>query len=449
MNLYIHLETVARELDAKLLLAVIGASRGHEVIVSNFEIISKGLEKNLLNPGIVHTKSLTPSRTKFEKLNKIIKKGCKITSMDEEGGLVDYGYDRMAVLRYGNKTLKQASAVFTWGPEDFNSLKKYYPNHISKFHMTGSSRVDLWGPKFLSYWKKKNKKLDKPFLLIPSNFGAGLAVLSLYERLKLRKVGEYFERLPSLRKTFIKRESEQFKLIAFFLEAIEYLSNKNKNYHIILRPHPAENLETWKILVEQFPNVTVIRDDGISSWIKDAFAVMHNGCTTALEASLFKKPIITYTPFRAEFPRKLANDLGQKVTSLNELKKKIDGIFFNLKKNKNQKKINQPLPKILLKKLFIDEEEIAANKMFKVWEKIDSSKLSKPNNWALFKFSLRIKKILRLNDVFTKNPKNFKFPPFEREEILFKINKLVKILRIKDELDCDFLSDRTLLIKKK
>jgi len=87
--------------------------------------------------------------------------------------------------------------------------------------------------------------------------------------------------------------------------------------------------------------------------------------------------------------------------------------------------------------------------MFKVWEKIDSSELSKPNNWALLKFSLRIKKIFRLNDVFAKNPKNFKFPPFKKEETLFKISKLVKILRLKDELKCEFLSDRTLLIKKK
>ena len=449
MNLYIHLETIARELDGKLLLALLGASRGHEVIISNLETISKGLEKNLLTPGIVHTKSLTPSRAKHEKHKKIINTGCKITSMDEEGGLVDYGYDRMAISRYGEKTLKQVSAVFTWGPEDFKSLKKYYPNYRTKFHMTGSSRVDLWSPKFLSYWEKKNKKLNKPFLLIPSNFGAGLAVLSLYERIKVRKVGEYFDRFPSLKKTFIKRESEQFKLIAYFLEAIEHLSNKNKNYHIILRPHPAESVETWKILLDQYPNVSVIRDDGVSSWIKDAFAILHNGCTTALEASLFKKPIITYTPFKAEFSRKLANDLGQKVTSLDELKKKIDGIFLNLKKIKKQKKINKPLPKILQKKLFIDEKEIAALKMIKVWESISGEKLSKSNNWFLFKSSLKIAKIFRMKNLFLNNPKNFKFPPFERKKVLLKIDELIKILKIKEELNCEFLSDRTLLIKKK
>ena len=38
--------------------------------------------------------------------------GCKITSIDEEGGLIDYGYDRTAKMRYSEKTLDQASAVF-------------------------------------------------------------------------------------------------------------------------------------------------------------------------------------------------------------------------------------------------------------------------------------------------------------------------------------------------
>ena len=35
------------------------------------------------------------------------------------------------------------------------------------------------------------------------------------------------------------------------------------------------------------PNVHVIRDGPIDSWVKNAFAILHNGCTTALEASCY------------------------------------------------------------------------------------------------------------------------------------------------------------------
>ena len=35
MNIYIDVEISSRELDAKLLLAIIAASRGHDVLVSH------------------------------------------------------------------------------------------------------------------------------------------------------------------------------------------------------------------------------------------------------------------------------------------------------------------------------------------------------------------------------------------------------------------------------
>ncbi len=453
MNIYLHLEVVARELDYKLMLAVLAASRGHEVIISDQEYILKGLKRKLLNPGIFHTKSLTPGKIKILKHSKIINSGCKITSIDEEGGLVDYGYDRMAKGRYSKKTIEQASAVFTWGPEDFKALKKYYPNQMNKIYMTGSPRVDLWRPNLSDYWGKKIKNFNKPFLLVPSNFGAGITVQSFYERIVIRKRGGYLDREPEKLMELVKRESEQIKLIGYFIDAIKYLSHQNKNYHIILRPHPQESLEAWKLLLEKIPNVSVIADDGVSLWIKNAFAILHNGCTTALEASFFNKPIITYSPFKANFSRELANDLGQKVSSLQELSKKINYLFFNDLKKRKLKKFNRPLPKILVKKIFVDEKETSSKKILKIWENIANENLSKSNNWFLFKLSL---KIMKLNGALhrfikkdTKTNKKFKFPPFEREKIFIKVEKLRKILKIKQQLNCEFLSDRTLLIKKK
>ena len=132
MNIYLHLEVLKRELDSKLLLATLAASRGHDVIVSDQESIIKGLERKFLSPGIFHTKSLTPGKFKILKHQKIIDTGCKITSIDEEGGLIDYGYEKFAKLRYSNKTLKQASAIFTWGPDDYKTLKKNLSITIKK-----------------------------------------------------------------------------------------------------------------------------------------------------------------------------------------------------------------------------------------------------------------------------------------------------------------------------
>ena len=45
--------------------------------------------------------------------------------------------------------------------------------------------------------------------------------------------------------------------------------------------------------------------------------------------------------------------------------------------------------------------------------------------------------------------RNYKFPSFNEKNTLIKINKLKKILKIKQEFSCKLVSDRTLLIKKK
>ena len=105
------------------------------------------MERKFLKPGIFHTKSLTPG-IKTQKHIKLKNIGCKITSIDEEGGLVDYGYKRFASYRYSNKTINTASAVFTWGSEDYKTLKSLSKT-FKKIHLTGSPRADLWKPIFL------------------------------------------------------------------------------------------------------------------------------------------------------------------------------------------------------------------------------------------------------------------------------------------------------------
>ena len=92
MNIYLHVEISARELDSKLLLATLAASKGHQVIVSDLVGIEKGISSGLLAPGIFHTKSLSPHKDKIARHKKMIDKGFIITSIDEEGNLNDYGY---------------------------------------------------------------------------------------------------------------------------------------------------------------------------------------------------------------------------------------------------------------------------------------------------------------------------------------------------------------------
>ena len=74
MNIYMHVEISARELDSKLLLATLAASRGHEVIISDISGIVNGANNDTLAPGIFHTKSLTPTKNKIARHQLFINK---------------------------------------------------------------------------------------------------------------------------------------------------------------------------------------------------------------------------------------------------------------------------------------------------------------------------------------------------------------------------------------
>ena len=49
----------------------------------------KGMRRGVLAPGIFHTKSLTPSAMKVARHQAMIDNGSMITSIDEEGGLLN------------------------------------------------------------------------------------------------------------------------------------------------------------------------------------------------------------------------------------------------------------------------------------------------------------------------------------------------------------------------
>ena len=91
MNIYLHVEISARELDSKILLATLAASKGHQVIISDLIGILRGIESRVLAPGIFHTKSLTPSKDKIARHRLLIERGFGITSIDEEGALNNHG----------------------------------------------------------------------------------------------------------------------------------------------------------------------------------------------------------------------------------------------------------------------------------------------------------------------------------------------------------------------
>jgi surface carbohydrate biosynthesis protein len=455
LNIYINVEIASRELDSKLLLATLAATKGHHVVVSDLSGIMHGIQKGVFAPGIFHDKSLTPNANKIATHQFVIDNGFVVTSIDEENNLINYGYDKFAMDRYSEQTIGHSAAIFGWGSEDVKTLEEFYPKHSARIHMTGSPRIDLLQPLFSDYWGIVQAPSERPYLLVVSNCQAN-NLKPFHETLRLMRGAGYFKRDPQLFKKKFEEMAESYHRIIAFIEAIKHLADNNSGYDIILRPHPAENVEAWKIFLEGIPRVYVVQEGSVIPWINNSFALIHNGCTTAIEATVLGKPVITYIPFKLEhYTSEVPNNLGFRVESLKQLLSKVNNIYYTRQSDK-QKNNNVLLPELISKKIYIDNNELAAEKIVKIWESIANKEITNLSSSQKFTLSMRFikhrqiaKKILNkfFENSFRSTKENYKFPPLDERDICDRINKLQNILKIDKRLECKVLSDRTVLIK--
>ena len=456
MNIYINVEITVRELDGNLLLAVLAAARGHQVIVSDSEGILKGINSGVLAPGIFHTKSLTPADHKIARHKALVDKDFMITSIDEEAGVDINGYLEMAKTRFSDHTIEQASAVFGWGSDDVDSLKKYYHRHSSKIHKTGSPRVDLWKPFFSDYWGIPKKVPEKPFLLVSSNMFGANGLVPFHKIIKSKTGFGYYKRDKELfKKDFIRAGEAYFKTEAF-IAAIKHLAVKNNGYDIVLRPHPTEDIEAWRVYLEGIPNVHIIKEGSISGWVHNAFAIMHCNCTTALEATISNKPVVTYDTFKQTFYGDAPpNKLGYLVKSREELLSKVNMLFDDMRSG-NKKNISEKDAEEVALKIYTDNNELAAEKIVNVWDSFVRDDYSRSSNWTKFHWLLKaislrkmLGKVLRglLQGKFNSYKDNNKFPALNSDDINERVIRLQRVLGI-EGLKIKLLSDRTILIKR-
>ena len=64
-------------------------------------------------------------------------------------------------------------------------------------------------------------------------------------------------------------------------------------------------------MVSEFPNIEMIHRGNVVPWILASTCLLHNGCTTAVEAAVLGKPSITYQRVQSEsFDYHLPNGLS-------------------------------------------------------------------------------------------------------------------------------------------
>jgi surface carbohydrate biosynthesis protein len=297
-TLLIPVENQVRELDPKLLLACIAARRGFSCLIGSRREIHFHISS--FSPGIYLSKSITAaSDSVFRIMRKL---GHVILAWDEEA-LVHPPPEIYFLRRLSPVAMEFVSCLLAWGQDNVELWRQYpqLPNGL-EIRVTGNPRNDLLRPEIHSYYEKKVEELHKSygnFILINTNFNH---VNAFYPGLNLFMPQDKPGRKPRFGRSAkgMPREYAEglrdHKLAVFetFQRLIPDLEDAFPGYNIIVRPHPTENQDVYRKIAAQCEHVEVTNEGNVAPWILASEAVIHNGCTTGIEAYVMRVPAISY-----------------------------------------------------------------------------------------------------------------------------------------------------------
>jgi len=298
MLLLIPVENQVRELDPKLLLACVAAERGFSSVIGS----RREMEFNIdaFPQSIYLSKSMTIRSLLFFRVAK--KFGHEIIAWDEEA-LVHLPPETYFSRRLHPKAIRYVSQLFAWGPDNAQLWRQYahLPDEIP-IHITGNPRSDMLRQKMQPFYQDEVEKFRRKygdFILINTNFNHVNAYgpdMNLFKPVKRPGQNPAFGRAArGMNRAYAEglRDHKQ-AVFEHFKKLIPELERAFPDYNIIVRPHPTENHAAYNEIASQCERVFVTNEGNVVPWLMATKAVIHNGCTTGVEAYAMKVPAISY-----------------------------------------------------------------------------------------------------------------------------------------------------------
>jgi surface carbohydrate biosynthesis protein len=296
--LLIPVENQVRELDPKLLLACVAAEHGFSSVIGS----RREMEFNIdaFPRSIYLSKSMTIRSLLFFRVAK--KFGHYIITWDEEA-LVHLPPETYFSRRLDPKTIRYVSHLFAWGPDNAE-LWRQYPKLPGEtpIHITGNPRSDMLRPEMRAFYEKEVAELWQAygnFILVNTNFNHVNAFgpdMNLFQPVKRTAQRPKFGRAARGMTREYAEGLRDHKTAIFedFQQLIPALDREFPDYSIVVRPHPTENLDVYRRLAAQCERVRVTNEGNVVPWLMAAKALIHNSCTTGVEAYVMGLPAISY-----------------------------------------------------------------------------------------------------------------------------------------------------------
>ena len=296
--LLIPVENQVRELDPKLLLACVAAERGFSSVIGS----RREMEFNIdAFPGSVYlSKSMTIRSLLFFQVAQRF--DIEIVTWDEEA-LVHLPPETYFSRRLDPRAIKYVSHLFAWGEDNAQLWRQY--SHLPEgipIHVTGNPRSDMLRPELRRFYQKEVKEFQAcygDFILVNTNFNHVNAFgpdMNLFKPTKNSGKRAKFGRAARGMSREYAEGLRDHKQAVFkeFLRCIPRLAESFPDNAIVVRPHPTENHDVYRKVADQCQRVYITNEGNVVPWLMATRAVIHNGCTTGVEAYVTGTPAISY-----------------------------------------------------------------------------------------------------------------------------------------------------------
>jgi surface carbohydrate biosynthesis protein len=315
-NLIIPIEVKVRELFSKFYLGCVAAERGFRVIIGGYEDLRNRACWMPRGSFYLDKSSAPTRRVWFDVYRKL---GIRVVGWCEEG-LVFSDEQEYVRRKIAPEALGMMECFFVWGPRQAAVIVNHAPWAKNLLVPAGNPRIDLLTPGLRQLFAEETKKIQKQYprmILINTNFGHCNHAKGEDAFLKLQKEKGAIATLTD--EQFIVGLIQHKRLLFdAFVEMIPALSQKFSDHTIIVRPHPSEDYDTWHSIIAGWPNVRMVQEGAVIPWLLACSLLIHNGCTTGLEAVLLGKSVIAYQPVIAnDYDFHLPNGVSNCVYDLN------------------------------------------------------------------------------------------------------------------------------------
>lgn len=296
--LLIPVENQVRELDPKLLLALVAAERGFSSVIGS----RREMEFNIdaFPQSIYLSKSMTIRSLLFFRVAK--KFGHEIIAWDEEA-LVHLPPEIYFSRRLDSRAIRYVSHLFAWGQNNEELWRQYaHLPHNIPIHIIGNPRSDMLRPELQPFYENEVAHIHPKygdFILINTNFNHINAYgpdMNLFKPVKKAGQKPAFGRAArGMQRSYAEglRDHKQ-AIFEQFQKLIPELEKAFPGNNIVMRPHPTEKHDVYKKIAAQCERVFVTNEGNVVPWLMAAKAVIHNGCTTGVEAYMMGVPAISY-----------------------------------------------------------------------------------------------------------------------------------------------------------